>query len=288
MKKFLSLFLALLLPLASVFAAGAAGVSSDPILIGIMEAEHVQTALRYLQQVEEWKNTAQHMVQEVQQWKFQIDAYVQNIKSAKDIRSYDDFMSWFNRTLHTEKKTLEMAENANILIGNKTYSLYDLEGIIDAVDDRYIKQWDSEFTEEQRRAIWTRMGLTPSNYAYMQTFGKKLRDMSREDFFASEIQNEWYTRNMERNNERQERLAQDKNFSSDDPRKMGELEALQLMVESSMENNKVLNDLAVMQARQMELQATEYYLNQGRQDRPALSDNSWGDIFKPIEYDTKH
>lgn len=131
------------------------------------------------------------------------------------------------------------------------------------------------------------MGLTPANYAYVKSFKEKQRNMSEEFFFASDIRNDWYIRNMERNNERQERLVRDKNISADSLDKMGELEVLQLMLESSMENNKVLNDIAMNQAYQMEMQATEYYLNELDHDAPVLSDWSTSG-FRSLEYDTEH
>jgi hypothetical protein len=48
-----------------------------------------------------------------------------------------------------------------------------------------------------------------------------------------------------------------------------------------MENNKVLNDMAMMQANQLEMQATQYYLDQAQADSPVLSD--WPeDGFRPF------
>jgi hypothetical protein len=168
---------------------------------------------------------------------------------------------------------MDMFKNANISIGKKNYSLYDLEGIVDAVDDKYVDYWNREFTEKQRKEMWLGLGLTPANYAYVQPFREKARELSREAFYASDIQNEWYVRNMERNNERQKRIADDKNLAEED--QMGEKEVMQLLLESSMENNKLLNDMAMMQAKQLEMQATQYYLDQAEPDAPVFSD--WPD-----------
>jgi hypothetical protein len=258
----------------------------DPIANAILEKSGLDQVIHYAQQVMEWVETANRFQQQLKHWKFQVDGYIQNIKSAGDIRSYKDFTNWYNRQLSIERKAVDSAKNANIEIGNKNYSLFNLEGIADAVDGRYIDYWNNEFTDEQRRAVWLGMGLTPSNYAYVQPFREKARELSREAFFTSDIQNEWYVRNMERNNERQKRLARDKTFLPDGPDKMGELEVLQLMLESSMENNKVLNDIAMNQAYQMEMQAAEYYLNELDYDAPVLSDWSVGG-FGPLEYNSK-
>jgi hypothetical protein len=258
----------------SQLAVVAAATDTVLTLTGIDQIVH------YGQEVLEWVESANRFVQQVNHWKFQVERTLQNLKSAKDIKSYKDFMSWYNRQLYLERQTTDMFKNANISIGNKNYSLYDIEGIIDAVDDKYIDYWNKEFTDKQRKEMWVGLGLTPSNYAYVQTFKQKERDLSRKAFYAAEIQNEYYVQNMERNNERQNKLAADKNFSVDD--QMGEKEVMQMLLESSMENNKVLNDLAMMQAQQLEMQASQYYLDQAKPDAPAFAD--WPeDGFGPLE-----
>jgi len=268
MKKFIFLLLvAFLFPL---HFAHSQIVVFDPLVESVLSKTGMDQVAHYVMQVKEWQETAERFKQQLEHWKFQIERIWQNLKSAKDIKSFDDFMSWYNRQLYQERQTIDMFKKANISIGNKNYSLYDLEGIVDAVDYKYVDYWNREFTEKQRKEMWLGLGLTPSNYAYVQPFREKARELSREGFFASDIQNEWYVRNMERNKERQDILASDKNKGDID--QMGEKEVLQLLLESSMENNKVLNDIAMMQAQQLEIQATQYYLDQAKPDAPALSD----------------
>jgi hypothetical protein len=245
----------------------------------LLAASGMDQVAHYVKQVKEWVETAERFKSQVEHWKFQVERTLQNLKSAQDIKSFDDFTSWYNRQLYMERQTMDMFKNANISIGNKNYSLYDLEGIVDAVDNKYVDYWNREFTDKQRKELWLGLGLTPANYAYVQPFREKARELSREAFYASDIQNEWYVRNTERNNERQEMLAADKYKSEEE--QMGEKEVLQLLLESSMENNKVLNDMAMMQAQQMGMQASQYYLNQAQPDAPALSD--WPeDGFRPF------
>jgi hypothetical protein len=282
MKKFIPfLLVSFLFPLYSAHTQLAvldAGANTLLAKSGMDQVVH------YTQQAKEWLETAERFKQQLEHWKFQVERTLQTLKSAQDIKSYDDFMSWYNRQLYQERQTMDMFKNANISIGNKNYSLYDLEGIVDAVDDKYVKYWNEEFTDKQRKEMWLNLGLTPSNYAFVQPFRQKARELSREAFFASDIQNEWYVRNMERNNERQQKLAADKFLSDLD--QMGDKEVLQLLLESSMENNKVLNDLAMMQAKQLEMQASQYYLDQAEADAPRLSD--WPeDGFRPLKSSKK-
>jgi len=283
MKKSILIFLVVfLLPVQFTFTQVV--LVADAAMEAISTYSTIEQIIHYGQQILEWVETANRFRQQVEHWKFQVERTLQNLKSAQDIKSYNDFMSWYNRQLYLERQTIDSFKKANISIGNKKYSLYDLEGIIDAVDDRYIDYWDKEFTEKQRKEMWVGLGLTPANYAYVQTFKQKERELSREAFFAKDIQNEWYVRNMERNNERQEKLTADKNKPIEE--QMGEKEIAQLILESSMENNKVLNDIAMMQAQQLEMQAAKYYLDQAEVDSPILSD--WPDNgFRPLSTNRK-
>jgi hypothetical protein len=283
MKRFILLLLvAFLLP---VHFSHAQLAVLDAGANAFLAASGMEQVAHYAKQVKEWIETAERFKSQVEHWKFQVERTLQNLKSAQDIKSFDDFTSWYNRQLYMERQTMDMFKNANISIGNKNYSLYDLEGIIDAVDYEYVDYWNREFTDKQRKELWLGLGLTPANYAYLQPFREKARELSREAFFASDIQNEWYVRNMERNNERQEKLAADKNKSDED--QMGEKEVLQLLLESSMENNIVLNDMAMMQAHQMEMQAAQYYLDQPQKDDSPFS--YWSDKgFSPLKFDTEY
>jgi len=252
---------------------------ADAVVGGTVVYATVEQIIHYGQQLMEWAETASRFTQQVNHWKFQVERTLQNLKSAKDIKSYNDFMSWYNRQLYLERQTIDMFKKANISIGNKNYSLYDLEGIVDAVDHEYIDYWNREFTEQQRKEMWVGLGLTPSNYAYVRPFREKARELAREAFYAKEIQNESYVSDMERNNEIMNKLAADKNFAVED--QMGEKEIQQLLLESSIKNNKVLNDMAMMQAQQLEMQAAQYYLDQTPPSEPVFSD--WPeDGFKPL------
>lgn len=180
MKKFIPLllvsFLFLLYSAHAQLAVLDAGASTLLAKSGMEQVAH------YTQQVKEWFETAERFKQQLEHWKFQVERTLQTLKSAQDIKSYDDFMSWYNRQLYQERQTMDMFKNANISIGNKNYSLYDLEGIVDAVDDKYVKYWNEEFTDKQRKEMWLSLGLTPSNYAFVQPFRQKARELSREAF----------------------------------------------------------------------------------------------------------
>jgi len=247
----------------------------DAGVAALMTYSEVERAIHFAKQVAEIAEQAERFKQQVDHWKFQVERTMQNLQSAGDIESWSDFKSWYNRQLYYERMTIESFKDSKVSIGNKSYNFTDIEGMADGFKDTYVDYWDKEFTEDQRRAMWLQLGMTPSNYAYVQPFRQKGRELAQEFFFAGDIQNDWYTRNMERNNERQERLAMDKQLKNDDKDKLTEKEILMHLLESSMENNIVLNDIAMFQAKELEMRAVEHYLEQTPADIPVFSE--WPD-----------
>jgi hypothetical protein len=90
---------------------------------------------------------------------------LQNLGSATDIKSWDDFKDWYNYQLYLERQTIRTFENMKVNIGGKNYHFTDVLGIYDGLKWETIEFWDNEFTEEQRREMWTKAGLSPANYA---------------------------------------------------------------------------------------------------------------------------
>jgi hypothetical protein len=270
MKKFLLLLVVVFLLPASFVHAQLAVV--DAGMATLMTYSTVEQVLHYAATVKEWAETALRFEQQLSHWKFQVERALQNMASAQDIESWSDFTSWYNRQLYYERRTIESFQNSKVNIGGKNYNFMDIEGMAYGFQDTYIDYWDKEFTEDQRRAMWLQLGMTPSNYAFVQPFRQKGRELAQEFFFASDIQNDWYTRNMERNNERQRRLAEDKHLDVEDKDKLTEKEILMNLLESSMENNIVLNDIAMFQAKELEMRAVEHYLDEAPADIPPFSD----------------
>jgi len=281
MKRYFLIFFAVFF-FPVQFANAQLLMTMDAALNTLMQATGINQIIHYAQELIQWAETATRFKQQLEHMKFQVERAHQNLQSIQDVDNWSDFKAWYNRQLYYERMTMETFKKANIHIGRKDYSLYDLESIKDAVDYKYIDYWNREFTEEQNKEMWLRLGLTPSNYAYVQPFREKANNLAREAFNATEIQGLWYQRNMERNNERLQKLDADKNLENDDPNKLTEKEILMYMLESSQETNKVANDIAMNQAHMMEMQAAEHYLDQTPIHNKALSD--WpDDAFGPLK-----
>ena len=250
-----------------------------PVLDSIMTGMGISQAIHYAQMVADNVQQIAQFEMMIENFTTQAERVVQNLASAKDIKSWDDFMGWYNRQLYLERKTAETFDNMNVTIGKKQYRLTDIEGMAYGFNDTYVNYWNKEFTEEQQREMWLGLGLTPANYAYVQPFRAKARELTKEGLTAVSIQNEWYMRNMQKNNERQKKLAEDQLKSTEN--KMGSKEITMMILESLLETNKVMNDIAMEQAKQRELKAVEDSLNNPPDKKPPIS-NWERNGFEPL------
>jgi hypothetical protein len=251
----------------------------DAAVADLMAATKIDQSLHYIQLAKDQVANLAKFTIMIENLGTQITMQLQNLQSASDIESFNDFMNWYNRSLYLDKQTVDTFKNMNITVGKKSYHFMDMESMAYGLKETYVDYWDKEFTEEQRREMWLNLGLTPANYAYVQPFRNEMNEWRKTGFAADHIQNKIYMDQMERNKKRQERLAKDKDLKTED--KMGEKEVLMLLLESSMDNNKVLNDMVMNQALEMKRKATEMYLEDMPDSEPALSE--WrDDVFKPL------
>jgi len=277
MKRFLSIFFVFIF--IPFFNAWGQMATFDSALNALIAATGIDQMIYYGQQLaDNIQQIAQFQIM-IENFTTQAQRAVQNLASAKDIKSWDDFMGWYNRQLYLERKTAETFDNMNVTIGKKQYRLTDIEGMAYGFNDTYVNYWNKEFTEEQQREMWLGLGLTPANYAYVQPFRAKARELTKEGLTAVSIQNEWYMRNMQKNNERQKKLAEDQLKSTEN--KMGSKEITMMILESLLETNKVMNDIAMEQAKQRELKAVEDSLNNPPDKKPPIS-NWERNGFEPL------
>jgi hypothetical protein len=242
----------------------------DAALNALMAATGLTQVLHFAQQIAHQVAEIEHFATQVEHMKMQAQQAVQNLASIKDIDSWDDFMAFYNRQLYLERKTGEAWDNMNIKIGKKDYHISDISGMADGFNDTYVEYWNNEFTEDQRKAMWLELGLTPSNYAYVQPFRARANEHMKQGLTAVGIQNEWYMRNMASNNERKAKLAADKDKKTED--KLGSKEITMMILDSLMETNKVMNDIAMNQAYEREEKANQAALDKTPKTNPKISD----------------
>jgi len=243
-----------------------------PVLETFMELSYIEQAVSFAQMLKDNIEQIQHLKSQAENMARSVEMAAKNWSHIGDIKSFDDFMDWYNRQLYLEKKTEDAFTGMNVTIGKKNYSLWDIEGIGHGLQETYIDYWDKEFTEEQRKEMWVGLGLTPSNYVYVQTWKQRERELARQFLTRTTVQNDEYMDDMSRADEILKHLAEDN--ARDDDEKIGEKELQALQVELLVMNNKALNNLLMMQAEQMEWQAVEKYQTQTSPsvDAPVYSD----------------
>jgi len=266
MKRFLFLLVVVFFTCLSVH--GQVALVTDAILDEFLIATGAEQLIYWAGIADQWIKEAEHFKFVVENTGKQIDMAMKNLESLKKVENFDDFKSWYNRQLYLEVSAIDTIKGMDVKIGNKSYSMWDIDGIADGLDDTYIQYWNKEFTEEQRREMWINMGLTPSNYAYVQPYRKKAREVSREMFAMSEIQNR---KNMAYYDELK--------FYSDlvnedfrDPSLIGSKGYQQIHAKSLFRIENALMDTNAMLAKQLEAQGIKDALDRTPDSQPPMAD----------------
>ncbi|MDR2941718.1 MAG: hypothetical protein LBV17_03905 [Treponema sp.] len=258
MKRFLLVIVvSLFLPCLNVHGQMAV---ADAALTTLMRLTHGETIVYFAQQVENQVDQIKQFVTMIQNAEKQIEMARQNLESIKNIDSWDDFVNFYNRQLYYERMAIEKVKGMNVSIGKKNYSLYNLEGIANGLDDTYIKYWEKEFTEEQRREMWLALGLSPENYAFVQPYRQKGLEIAREMRAMSLIQEDKNQKDSVANKKKKDALAKDM-AQTEDNKKMGQKEVLENILDVAIQTDEKLSDISAMQAKDMEMKGIDKALN---------------------------
>ena len=271
MKKFI---FGLLIFIPSLYAYGQVTAVFDAVLDTLLTASGLNQVIYYGQQLADNVQQITNTIAMIEHMKEQAERTVQNLASIKDIGSWDDFMGWYNRQLYLERQTAAIWDNTTVTIGKKQYHITDIESMKYASKDAYVDYWAKEFTPEQEREMWLNLGLTPANYAYVQPYREKASQLTKEGLTAVKMQNEWYVRQMERNKAIRDKLAAEQHKPTNE--KMGANEINMMILESLLDTNKVMNDMAVNQTKDQERQAVQDKLNSApRTNNPVSNWNKY-------------
>ena len=237
----------------------------------ILDATHLNQAVYHAQALKDNVILLGNTLAMVETYGQMLERTWQNLSSLDEVKSYDDFMDWYNRQLYYDRTVKESFNSITVTIGKSNYKLSDLEGWGNGLQDAFTKKfWEEEFTEEQRREMWLGLGLTPANYAYVQPFRQQYADLAKRFLTASDIENEKYMAAMEQNKKYKDKLAGDKLL--DPENKMGDKAVQMIIADAAIANNEALHDLIMLMTDMMEMKAAEYYLNQTPSDAPSFSE----------------
>jgi len=276
MKRFLVL---LVVGFFSLQASFAQMVVADAAVAALFDYTKFEQVKLYYDMI---KNGADQIIllkDQLEKSTLQLQAAIQNMRGLKDVDSWDGFKDWYNRQLYLEKSTIESVKGMNVTIGKKNYSLWDLEGIRDGVNDTYVEYWNKEFTEEQRREMWLSLGLTPENYAYVQPYRVKGREVAREMIALTHVQHEKNLKYSEVHNKNREDIKKDSTLPED--KQMGDKELQQRILLSMDTATEVLEDISEMTAKQLEAQGIDKYTKETPVQSQQMS--TWTVKLKPLK-----
>jgi hypothetical protein len=177
--------------------AGGAGTAA------ILAQQLIHYALDVGYQAKELYESVQstiHLYDQVQHWIRNEERYLKNLKSIMDVRSFNDFMGWFNRTLYIERESERIYNGMGIKIGGKNYGLTDIDEIPDAIRNEYVDRHWEDMTEEERYKVLTSLGLSPSNYFYIKTWQNRNEEIKKRFISAREMHADEFEEAAARNN----------------------------------------------------------------------------------------
>ena len=154
----------------------------DNIAISVLAKSGIDQVIYYAQSV---MQMAQNVQNTYDQLKYMAEASVRaysNLRGIADVKSWDDFMQWNNRQLYLDREVEERFYDMGLKVGNRTYRMEDIDEIPGAFRKNFGDQYWDDFTSDQRREMYLNLGLTPSNYMYLQKW------QAREDEIARRIQ----------------------------------------------------------------------------------------------------
>jgi hypothetical protein len=269
MKRLTIIFLAavlLSLP-AAAFAQDVGAAEIALLLTGKLPTElayYIDSVTQAIQSAQNTYNQFQNMLRQEQQ-------FLENLKGLGDLSSFQDFMDFYDRQSNLVKQTVDQFKNIGVTIGGKTYKLEDLEKINDPdMQDAFA----GEFSEQERRELWTQLGLSPANYVYMTAWQSKEQDLAQNILTRKQIINE----EMVAAGERRRELLEMTNGEN-----VQEKGLLQAILEVQLDTNLVTRQAAYDAAEARELELAQKRLENRPISYPPVSDSWDSEIFPSSE-----
>lgn len=195
------------------FCAGVLGaqiaVVTAPLLEAIATQSQVEQTVNFAMMIQQQAESALTAYNQLQSLIKQGEAVAQNLKKFENVRSWDDFMAWHNRQLALEQAAENKFSRLNIKIGNSTVKLEDIKDLPAKMKEEYVGYWDKEFTEEQRKAMWVKLGMSPAAYAYQKTWQARLDAGHTKFLGAKDVINEENMKANEADQAKKEALNKD-------------------------------------------------------------------------------
>jgi hypothetical protein len=277
MKKLQVLTVMGVLLLAPVMKTHAqAAVVSAPILEAIQSNALVENSIYYTQslvntvtQIEHAFETLQHAIRTEQR-------ALTNLSAIGNVKSLDDFKSWYNRQLYLERQAENRFLDINVKVGSQTYSLEEITDIPDKAKTQFQNiDFDKSLSEQERKKLWTDLGLSPANYAYLKTWQERDKQLGR--MITTNLQ-----RITEDNESKAEKYAGLSERYENNKDSITENSLLMDNASLTAEGNLKLGEIAELQAIQTELLYNKEMREQTPPELPRVSDSFNSSPFVPI------
>jgi hypothetical protein len=255
-------------------------VVAAPAVETVLEVTHLDQMIYYIQSIEQMVQNVMHAYNQVQAMIRAEQRAIQNLRSITEVKSFDGFMSWYNRQLSLERQVENRFNSIGVNIGGKQYKISEIDDIPNAMKDTYVDYWDKEFTPQQRREMWLNLGMTPSNYAYVQTWKEREKVLGKNILTKLQTVNEENMDSFERQNEIAQMLKND--VRTPDEQKLSEKALLQMQIEISMDTNRAIREMRFDQAEAAQRELVKDKLGATPPPRPALSEHWNEDMFGSI------
>jgi hypothetical protein len=154
---------ALILPVLTPFTTAAQAYQTSAL------AKQVESIAQFAMMVENAVQTVKNTYDQLQTAVRMEQLALKNLQSAANVRSFDDAMAFANRQLSLERSAQQAANRATVKIGGAAVSVLEIADVIEDPDSLQV-------SEDERRRIYQRLGISPANYAYVKTFQQMNRD----------------------------------------------------------------------------------------------------------------
>ncbi|MDR2491248.1 MAG: hypothetical protein LBD20_07595 [Spirochaetaceae bacterium] len=204
-----------------------------------------------------------------------------NLKGVTDIKNWDDFMKWANRQMYLEKQAEDRFTNMGVKIGGKSYTMQNIEDIPAASKNYFNDLFKDDFSDAERKEIFVKMGLTPSNYTYLQTWNTREKNLAKSLLTKKDTINADNMTWFERMKNVRDILTSDATKPEDE--KLQEKGLLQYILEVMMDTNRVQREMSYDQAVKNEYEVSKDKQNEAPANPPMLSDSFNDNMFFGIE-----
>ncbi|GMO54504.1 MAG: hypothetical protein Ta2G_13470 [Termitinemataceae bacterium] len=253
-------------------------VVTAPLLETIMGNDAIQKGLYYAETIKQQVETAINSYNQVMTLYRMEERAIKNLMSVKDIKNPKEAMNWFNRQLYLEQQAEKRFTSIGVSVGGTKFTLSEIDELPAALKSAYVDPLSTTFSPEEQKRIWVEAGLSPSNYAYIQTWSEREKNLAKTIIGKSNTAAEETKAAAQRNKEIMTNVATD---TGD----MSEKQLGQYSLEVQVDTNNALHALSYDIAEKNELEATRQKLAERAPNPPRLSESYNSDNFDKLGED---